>query len=124
MPRPFVIVAEDDEGWRELLTRWLSAEDYCELKMCSRGRDVLPAAAKRRPDLFILDHQLGDTTGMAVCAKLKADARLGAVPVIILTTMAGEMLKIVDKAKPDHFVVKTGTPDELLEVMEALLSRP
>ena len=28
MPRPYVIVAEDDEGWRGLLERWLSAEDW------------------------------------------------------------------------------------------------
>ena len=123
MSRPYVIVAEDDEGWRELLARWLTAEDYCEGKLVPRGKDVLPAAAKRAPDLFILDHQLGDTTGMDVCAKLKADKKLRRIPVVILTTMACEMLKSVEKARPDHFVVKSGEPNELMEVLETLLSK-
>jgi DNA-binding response OmpR family regulator len=123
MARPYVIIAEDDEGWRGLLTRWLTAEDYCELKVLTGGKEVLPAAAERKPDLFILDHQLGDTTGMEVCAKIKADKRFRGIPVVILTTMAGEMLKIVESAQPDHFVVKSGEPDELMEVLETLLAR-
>jgi DNA-binding response OmpR family regulator len=59
---------------------------------------------------------------MKVCSALKSDKRYSAVPVVILTTMAGEMLKIVEGGKPDHFVVKSGEPDELMEVLEALLS--
>src|SRR5271170_2408826 len=89
MARPYVIVADDGEIWRDLLEGWLTAEDYCEVKLPSRGKDVLPAAAKRKPDLFILDHHLGDTTGLAVCACIKADRGLKSVPVIVLTTMAG-----------------------------------
>jgi len=123
MTRPYIIAAEDDEGWRGLIERWLTAEDYCELKLVSRGKDVLPAAAKRAPDLFILDHELGDTTGMKVCAVIKADKRLKNIPVIILTTMAGAMLKIVEGGDPDHFVVKSGSPEELLDVVDAMLAK-
>jgi DNA-binding response OmpR family regulator len=122
MVRPYIIVAEDDEGWRELISRWLTAEDFCEVTILPRGKDVLPAAGKRRPDLFVLDHELGDTTGMKVCAELKSNKDYRSVPVVILTTMAGEMLKIVEGGKPDHFVVKSGEPDELMQVVEALLT--
>src|SRR5207253_1836619 len=121
MPRPLVLLADDDEGWRDLLKRWLTAEDHCEVVAVDRGAAVLPAAKKRKPDLFILDHQLGDTTGMEVCRQIKENAKLKKVPVIILTTMAGEMLKIVAGASPDHFVVKSERPEELLAVLESIL---
>ncbi len=123
MARPLVLIAEDDEGWRDLLTRWLSAEDYCVVKTVGAGAQLMPAARKKRPDLIILDHELGDTTGMELCRQLKADAKLKAVPVIILTTMAAQMLKIIAGGGPDHFVVKSDKPDELFAVLEALLPR-
>jgi DNA-binding response OmpR family regulator len=123
MGRPLVLIAEDDEGWRDLLSRWLSAEDYCQVSVVSAGADVIPAVKKKKPDLIILDHQLGDTTGMEVCRQLKADPKFKAVPVVILTTMAAEMLKIIEGGGPDHFVVKSGKPDELFAVLEALLPR-
>ena len=122
MPRPLVLLADDDEGWRSLLTRWLTAEDHCEVLAVDRGAAVLPAAKKRKPDVFILDHQLGDTTGMEVCRQLKQIDKFKKVPVIILTTMAGEMLKIVAGAAPDHFVVKSENPDELLAILGSLLA--
>jgi two-component system phosphate regulon response regulator PhoB len=118
-----VLIAEDDEGWRDLLSRWLSAEDYCQVKTVSAGAEVLPAIKKKRPDLIILDHQLGDTTGMEVCRQLKSDPKLKTVPVVILTTMAAEMIKIIEGGGPDHVVVKSGKPDELFAVLEALLPR-
>jgi CheY-like chemotaxis protein len=121
MKRPYILVADDEEMWRDLITHWLTAEDYCEVKAVSRGKDVLPAAAARRPDLIILDHHLGDTTGMAVCACLKADRHLRKIPVIVLTTMAGEMLNIVKGGHPDHFIAKAEKPDELIQVVEHLL---
>lgn len=121
MTRPLVLLADDDEGWRSLLTRWLTAEDHCEVLAVDRGAAVLPAAKKRKPDVFILDHELGDTTGMEVCRQIKQSEKFKKIPVIILTTMAGEMLKIVAGAAPDHFVVKSERPEELLAVLEEIL---
>ena len=123
MARPLVLLAEDDEGWRDLLKRWLTAEDYCEVTAVASGAAVLPALKKKTPDLIILDHQLGDTTGMEVCRQIKESPKYKRIPVIILTTMAQEMLKIVASAAPDHFVVKSEKPEELFAVLDSLLPR-
>ena len=123
MSRPLVLLAEDDEGWRDLLKRWLTAEDYCEVTAVASGAAVLPALKKKTPDLIILDHQLGDTTGMEVCRQIKESPKYKRIPVIILTTMAQEMLKIVASAAPDHFVVKSEQPEELFAVLDSLLPR-
>ena len=118
--RPLVLLADDDESWRELVSRWIEANGW-DAAVVARGADVIPAALKRRPDCIVLDHELGDTTGMEVCAKLKADPSLKGIPVIVFTTLAGELIKIVAQARPDHFVVKDSRPEELLAVLETFL---
>ena len=123
MPRPLVLLADDDEGWRDLLKRWLTAEDYCEVNIVASGAAVLPALKRKTPDIIILDHELGDTTGMEICRQIKLLPKYKRIPVIILTTMAKDMLKIVASAAPDHFVVKSGQPEELLAVLDGLLPR-
>ncbi|MFI5361076.1 MAG: PleD family two-component system response regulator [Elusimicrobiota bacterium] len=117
---PFILAADDDETWRELVPLWIRSNGW-EAATVSCGADVIPTALKRRPDCIVLDHELGDTTGMEVCAKLKAHPQLRNVPVIVFTTMADQMIKIVEGGRPDHFVVKDGRPEELLAVIESLL---
>ena len=43
-----VLVAEDDEGWRELLGFWLKQAGY-EVTLCSDGLGVMPAARQDPP---------------------------------------------------------------------------
>ena len=121
--RPLVLVADDDESWRELVPRWIKSNGWDAIAV-GRGADVIPAALQRRPDCIVLDHELGDTTGMDVCGQLKAHPQLKDIPVIVFTTLAGEMLKIMHGGRPDHFVVKSGRPEELLAVLETFLPGP
>jgi CheY-like chemotaxis protein len=121
--RPLVLFADDDESWRELVSRWILSNGW-DAAVVGRGADVIPAARRRRPECIVLDHDLGDTTGMEVCAKLKSDPELQDVPVIVFTTLAGELIKIVAQARPDHFVVKDSRPEELLAVLETFLPGP
>jgi CheY-like chemotaxis protein len=118
--RPLVLVADDDESWRELISRWIESNGWAATAV-DRGADVIPAVLRRRPDCIVLDHELGDTTGMEVCAKLKTDPRFKDIPVIVFTTLAGELIKIIAGGRPDQFVVKNSRPEELLAVLEMFL---
>ena len=81
----------------------------------------LSLAEKHRPDLIVLDFDLGDCKGSEVCAKIKAHAELGKTPVIILTNFAGAMPQALAEGKPEQFVVKDTNPFELMSVIELLL---
>lgn len=121
MNSPFLILAaDDDEAWRELIGRWIR-DKGCEAVIASSAGDVLPLLSVRRPDLIILDYDLGDRMGSDVCREIKTHPSYKTIPVIILTSMAGKMLQIAAEHKPDHFVVKSEHPEELYFVLEALL---
>lgn len=117
---PLILAADDDEAWRELLSRWIK-DKGCEAMIATRGADVLPLLETRRPDLIILDYDLGDRKGSDVCRDIKCHPSYKTIPVIILTSMAGKMLQIAAEHKPDHFVVKSDQPLELYFVIETLL---
>jgi CheY-like chemotaxis protein len=60
--------------------------------------------------------------GSQVCAALKAQPELAAIPVVILTNIAASLFQAVQEGGPDHFVVKSENPDELLAVLGSLLA--
>lgn len=115
-----ILLVEDDDGWRQLITRWLEARG-CAVSSCARAADALPLARRVKPELAILDYELGDAKGTAVCAALRAEPGLERVPIVILTTLAERMLEISREAPLDHFVAKTPNPDELFAVLAGLL---
>ena len=119
-PRPKILCADDDEGWRGLLAQWL--KPYCELELCGKGAEVPGRAESFRPDCVILDYELGDMRGSQVCATLKAKPELAAIPVVILTNIAASLFPAVTEGGADHFVVKSENPDELLAVLGSLLA--
>ena len=120
MGLPFkILVADDEEGWRELLSRWLKDAGY-ELRVVSKGLDVLVLAKDFHPDCFILDHDLGDTTGFNVCTGLKAHPEYKTLPVVLLTANVDLMPKIANNCPADLFVSKSDNPDELLLVLGTL----
>ncbi|MCU1346803.1 MAG: putative two-component response regulator [Acidimicrobiia bacterium] len=50
------------------------------IKLVRAGRDVVPAVEELRPDLVILDLQLGNMGGMAACMNLRLEAGAGRLP--------------------------------------------
>lgn len=119
MITPSILVADDDQEWRDLLGLWLTGKGY-RVRFSENGKNVLPMLAEERPDCVILDFDLGDMEGSRVSAAIRADSRLKTLPIIILTSMAGEMKKAVSEGSPDQFIVKSKSPEELLLVLGML----
>lgn len=117
MPKnPTILYADDDPEWRTLVSLWLVKAGFI-LTVVNDGKSVLPAARVAPPDCFLLDHDLGDTTGHQVCKDIKTEPAFKAKPVIIMTAHSERMLKMISDTPPEHFVVKDNNPDELLLVL-------
>jgi DNA-binding response OmpR family regulator len=58
----------------------------CTVYWAKNGLDGLAAARNGFYDLIILDIELPDIDGFEVCRRLKADATIAHIPVIMLTT--------------------------------------
>ena len=84
-PPDLLLVVDDSDAMRALLERELAQRGYDVITAADGGR-ALALVAERRPDAILLDHELPGLSGLEVLARLRADDRLAAVPVIMLTS--------------------------------------
>ena len=82
-----VLVAEDDEGFLEILKQKLSRKFV--VITARNGMQVMKRLEKGRPDLIISDILMTPLDGLKLCELLKDDARYASIPVILMTALEG-----------------------------------
>ena len=114
------LVVEDERGIRRALQINLRARGY-EVTEAADGRSALDAAARRPPDVVILDLGLPDMDGVEVIEGLRGWTQ---VPIIVLSARIGEPDKVIAlDAGADDYVTKPFGMDELLARLRAALRR-
>ncbi|GKY88605.1 diguanylate cyclase [Sinisalibacter aestuarii] len=78
-----ILIADPTATSRIILKVGLNAARYRTLQAAD-GANALRIAREDRPELIILNAHLPDMTGAELCARLKADPRTRALPVLIL----------------------------------------
>ncbi len=81
--KPAVLVADSSEAGLSMIQELL--QEHYSVEAVRRGREVLTLAQVLQPELILLDSQMADLPGFAVCNQLKADPLTQAIPVIFLT---------------------------------------
>jgi DNA-binding response OmpR family regulator len=115
-----VLVVDDDESVRVLLTRYLEMEGF-EVDQVSDGGGALAAIASTKPDLVLLDLMLPAQDGLDILTRLRRDSD---VPVILLTARGSEADRILGlKLGADDYVVKPFSPGELTARINSVLRR-
>jgi len=79
-----VLVIDDDASVRELLTRFLTKEGF-RVSTAANGEDGLRLAHLLRPAAITLDVMMPGMDGWTVLSRLKADATVADIPVVMLT---------------------------------------
>jgi signal transduction histidine kinase/CheY-like chemotaxis protein len=81
-----VLVIEDDPAAASLLRTYLTGAGYAVHEVSS-GEAGIELAGTLRPDLILLDVMLPGMDGWTVLQRLKADERLGHIPVVVVTVV-------------------------------------
>jgi CheY-like chemotaxis protein len=81
-----VLIVEDVELNRDLLVQLLQ-DDY-RLLLAQDGQAALRQAKEQRPDLILMDLSLPKLDGWEATRRLKADAGLARIPVVVLSARA------------------------------------
>lgn len=101
-----ILFIEDDPNLVKSLKEFIEREGF-EYISSFDGEDGLALAKKETPDLILLDLILPKKSGFEVLSEIKADERLAAIPVVIVTNLEGE--KDIEKALSlgaDTYLVK------------------
>jgi len=81
---PRILVADDNEDNRDILATQLADQNY-EILQAGDGEEALAVACSQCPDLILLDIMMPKLDGMEVCRRLRADAGLPFMPIILVT---------------------------------------
>jgi Amt family ammonium transporter len=83
---PVVLVIDDDQTIHDLLGHYLVQQGF-QMLSAYDGEEGLRLAQEHRPNLITLDVMIPRLDGWSVLSRLKADPRLNAIPVIMLTIL-------------------------------------
>jgi len=83
-----ILVVDDSRTVRRIVRRALAGRS-CEILEAVNGAEGLDLAARVQPDLILLDCTMPVMAGPEMLARLQADPRLRAVPLLLLTPAAG-----------------------------------
>jgi phosphoserine phosphatase RsbU/P len=85
---PALLVVDDNDDNRYTLTRRLTREGYTNLTTATNGREALDLLRSKRFDLILLDIMMPDMNGYEVLERMKADAELRNIPVIMISALS------------------------------------
>lgn len=123
MPKPKVLVVEDDRSLAEVLEYNLDKAGY-EVYKAHDGRDGINQAQLRLPDIIVLDVMLPVIDGLEVCRQLRASQETRNALIIMLTAKGEETDQLVGfSVGADDYVVKPFSVRVLLERIKALRRR-
>ncbi len=118
---PTVLVADDDDTVREVVTAYLHRAGLPTVEAAD-GLMAVDTVAQLHPDAVVLDIMLPGIDGLAALARMRQIDPL--LPVLLLTARTSEADRIVGlEVGADDYVVKPFSARELVLRVQALLRR-
>jgi adenylate cyclase len=103
---PRILIVDDSETNRDILATRLATQGY-DLCQAADGEEALAAAKTLLPDLILLDVMMPKLNGIEVCRRLKNDAALPFMAIILVTARADTKDIVVGlNAGADEYLAK------------------
>ncbi len=118
-----ILLAEDDEDFRELVRRALAfAFPGAEIVCVGNGTEALAAFEARTPTIALLDLHMPDVDGEALTRAFRANERAAAMPILIFTGGGGaEDWKRLSELGADGFLVKPLSTSDMVALVRRTL---
>src|SRR5437868_3582053 len=103
---PHVLMVEDEEAIRDLVSFHLNLADYAYTSVAD-GNEALKVAQQRPFDLIILDIVLPGVDGVTICQAIRRQGPNREVPILMLTARADESDRVLGlESGADDYLVK------------------
>ncbi|EOS49035.1 response regulator transcription factor [Lachnospiraceae bacterium JLR.KK009] len=115
-----ILIVEDDEAVAQGLADILNGSGY-QAEWCEQPRKALEMVKRQPLDLVILDINLGEENGYAICKKIRETSD---IPILFLTAYQSEIDVVRGfTVGGDDYITKPFRLQELLARVQALLRR-
>lgn len=120
-----ILIIEDEMFVRELYERVLSQNGF-EVFTAADGEKGLVAASNSHPDLILLDVMMPGINGLEVLKRLKADASLKDIPVVLLTNLGQQSViqQALAMGASGYLMKVRLTPYQVLAHVKEFLQNP
>jgi DNA-binding response OmpR family regulator len=119
-----VLVVDDEEDIRKLLRRVLEDKGYRILE-ADRGSVALNMVKQHVPDAIVLDAMLPELHGFDICRRIKASARYGHIPILMISAVYRGW-RFAEDLKASYgvnaYIEKPFRIAEILNAVEAMLA--
>lgn len=119
-----VLIVEDDVFLANIYQKKFEMEGF-KVSVSDNGEKGYNDAKKKKPDIILLDILLPKMDGFAVLAKLKSDAEVKAIPVILLTNLGqkDDVEKGLEAGAADYLIKAHFKPSEVVEKVRQILKK-
>ncbi|OGS37105.1 MAG: hypothetical protein A2506_08780 [Elusimicrobia bacterium RIFOXYD12_FULL_66_9] len=116
-----ILVVDDEPSTNTLAAEYLRLAGF-EVVAVGDAQSALDAlAAGLETHLIVVDRRLPDIDGLELCIRIKADPRLRAVPVLIVSAYGTPPTEFLEKVKPEGWMAKPFRPKQLAAEVSRLL---
>jgi len=118
-----VLIIEDDPLMSRMYQKIFTFEKY-EVEMAGDGEEGLAKASSVNPTIILCDVMMPKMNGLEVLEKLKADPATKAIPVVMLTNLAGQQDAETAMAKGAvKYIIKSEhDPKEVADMVKEIVA--
>lgn len=118
-----VLIVEDDTFLANIYKTKFEMEGF-KVIVSDNGEDGLADVKRKKPDIVLLDILLPKMDGFTVLQKLKADADVKDIPVILLTNLGqkDDVEKGLELGAVDYLIKAHFKPSETVDKVKKVLS--
>jgi len=118
-----IVIVEDDPLMSRMYEKIFTFEKY-DVHMAHDGEEGLLQAQTLNPTLIMLDVMMPKMNGLQVLERLKSDPKTKAIPVIMLTNLAGQQdaETAMSKGAIKYLIKSEHEPKEVTDIVKEILA--
>ena len=118
-----ILIVEDDPLMSRMYQKIFTFEKF-QVEMAGDGEAALAAVASFNPTIILLDVMMPKMNGLQVLEKLKANPATKAIPVIMLTNLAGQQdaEAAMVKGAVKYIIKSEHEPKEVVDLVKGVIA--
>jgi CheY-like chemotaxis protein len=114
--RKHILIVDNDPAYASMVRTWI--KEFYDVDILTAGKQTLSFLIKKKVDLVLLDYEMPVMNGPQVLQMLRQELSEVLPPIVFLTGVSTpEEVKKVLSLKPDGYVLKSKTREQLLEYL-------